>query len=179
EVYLDSIFNMHLPDKYFENTEDITREGIIGNYVHGNEPSHHIQYLYNWTANPWKTQETVRMIIDSKYKPTPDGLSGNDDLGQMSAWYIFSALGFYPVAPGSEYYELGSPLVKSATINLENGKTFNIRAVNQSADNKYVLKAKLNGQDIINNKISHYDIIAGGELTFYMGARSRWSIKHF
>jgi putative alpha-1,2-mannosidase len=119
------------------------------------------------------------MIIETKYKPTPDGLSGNDDLGQMSAWYIFSALGFYPVAPGSEFYELGSPLIKSATINLENGKTFKIRAVNQSPDNKYVLKAKLNGQDIINNKISHFDIMAGGELVFYMGARSRWSIKHY
>jgi len=179
EVYLDSVFNMHLPDKYFENTEDITREGIMGNYVHGNEPSHHIPYLYNWTANPWKTQETVRMIIDTKYKPTPDGLSGNDDLWQMSAWYIFSALGFYPVAPGSEFYELGSPLVKSATINLENGKTFKIRVVNQSKSNVYVQKVTLNGKDIINNKISHFDILTGGELVFYMGVRSRWSIKHY
>jgi predicted alpha-1,2-mannosidase len=179
EVYLDSIFNMHLPDKYFEGTEDITRDGIIGNYVHGNEPSHHIPYLYNWTANPWKTQETVRMICETKYKPKPDGLSGNDDLGQMSAWYIFSALGFYPVAPGSEFYELGSPVIKSAIINLENGKVFKIRTVNQSKGNVYVQKATLNGKDIINNKISHFDIMAGGELVFYLGARSRWSIKHY
>ena len=108
-AYLDSLFTMHLPDEYFEHTEDITREGIIGNYVHGNEPSHHVPYLYNWTDQPWETQSRVRMIINSKYSNTPDGLSGNDDCGQMSAWYLFSALGFYPVAPASDRYEIGSP----------------------------------------------------------------------
>lgn len=173
EVYLDSIFNMHLPDKYFENTEDITREGIIGNYVHGNEPSHHIPYLYNWTANPWKTQETVRMIIDSKYKPTPDGLSGNDDLGQMSAWYIFSSLGFYPVAPGSEFYNIGSPLVVSANINLENGNVFRIRTKNQSPRNVYVQKVLINGKEIKNYQLSHSDIVRGGELVFIMGNKKK------
>src|ERR1700744_2658198 len=104
-------------------TEDITRDGIIGNYVHGNEPSHHVAYLYNWTDQPWKTQERVRMILKKQYRPTPDGLGGNDDCGQMSAWYIFSALGFYPVAPGSDRYSIGSPSVNSAVLNLENGKT--------------------------------------------------------
>jgi predicted alpha-1,2-mannosidase len=173
EIYLDSIFNMHLPDKYFEGTEDITRDGIIGNYVHGNEPSHHVPYLYNWTDNRWKTQETVRMICDTKYKPTPDGLSGNDDLGQMSAWYIFSALGFYPVTPGSELYHIGSPLVVSANINLENGKVFSVRTSNQSAKNVYVQKITLNGKEIKNFKISHFDIMNGGELIFYMGSRKR------
>jgi predicted alpha-1,2-mannosidase len=173
EIYLDSIFNMHLPDKYFEGTEDITRDGIIGNYVHGNEPSHHVPYLYNWTDNRWKTQETVRMICNSKYKPTPDGLSGNDDLGQMSAWYIFSSLGFYPVAPGSEYYQIGSPLVFSAIINLENGKTFRIRTSNQSQKNVYVQKVTINGKEIKDFKLNHFDIINGGELMFYMGNRKR------
>nr|WP_317128482.1 GH92 family glycosyl hydrolase [Hymenobacter radiodurans] len=99
--HLDSLFTMDLPDKFFAETEDITREGIIGNYVHGNEPAHHAAYLYNWTDQPWKTQARVRMILPKMYRPTPDGLGGNDDCGQMSAWYIFSALGFYPVAPAS------------------------------------------------------------------------------
>ncbi len=95
-AHLDSLFNMELDDKYIENTEDITRDGIIGNYVHGNEPGHHIPYLYNWTESPWKTQERVRMIMSTMYGSEEDGLCGNDDAGQMSAWYIFSTLGFYP-----------------------------------------------------------------------------------
>ena len=130
--HLDELFTMHLPDEFFAETEDITREGIIGNYVHGNEPAHHAAYLYNWTDSPWKTQERVRMILKNQYKPTPDGLGGNDDCGQMSAWYLFTALGFYPVAPGSGQYSLGSPVVKTATINLENGRKLTIEACNQS-----------------------------------------------
>ena len=145
-TYLDSLFMMHLPDEFFAETEDITREGIIGNYVHGNEPSHHVPYLYNWTDQPWKTQVRVRQILSSKYSNTPDGLSGNDDCGQMSAWYIFSALGFYPVAPGSDRYSIGSPLVKSASILLENGKTITIEVKNQSEKNIYVQKIMLNGK---------------------------------
>jgi len=92
--HLDSLFSMSLPAHYYEANEDITREGIIGNYVHGNEPSHHVAYLYNWAGAPWKTQEKVRMIIAKMYHPTPDGLGGNDDCGQMSALYLFSASGF-------------------------------------------------------------------------------------
>ena len=114
--HLDSLFTMHLPDKFFEETEDITRDGIIGNYVHGNEPSHHVAYLYNFTDQPWKTQERIRMILKKQYHPAPDGLGGNDDCGQMSAWYIFSSLGFYPVTPGSDQYQLGSPAVIHAVI---------------------------------------------------------------
>ncbi len=128
---LDSLFSMHLPDAFFAETEDITREGIIGGYVHGNEPAHHVAYLYNWTKQPWKTQYQVRKILNMQYKPTADGLGGNDDCGQMSAWYIFSALGFYPVAPGSNEYALGSPLVNHAIIALENGKSFTVNVVNQ------------------------------------------------
>ncbi|MEO7313817.1 MAG: glycoside hydrolase domain-containing protein [Ginsengibacter sp.] len=90
--------------------------------MHGNEPAHHVAYLYNYAGKPWKTQVLIRLILDHQYKPTPDGLGGNDDCGQMSAWYIFSALGFYPVAPGSAEYEIGSPIVNSAVINLENGR---------------------------------------------------------
>ena len=167
--YLDTLFNKYLPDRYFAGTEDITREGLIGTYVHGNEPSHHVAYLYNWTNKPWKTQERVRMICQTMYKPVPDGLSGNDDCGQMSAWYIFSALGFYPVAPGSIYYSIGSPTVVSAVIHLENGKVFSISTKNQSPNNVYVKKVLLNGKPVDNFKISHFDISNGGELLFVMG----------
>jgi predicted alpha-1,2-mannosidase len=169
--YLDTLFTKYLPDEYFAQTEDITREGLIGTYVHGNEPSHHVAYLYNWSAEPWKTQEKVRMICQTMYKPTPDGLSGNDDCGQMSAWYIFSALGFYPVAPASEFYSIGSPTVVNATINLENGKTFRISTLNQSPANIYVQNAILNGKPLTGLKLSHSDIMSGGELQLVMGKK--------
>ena len=169
--HLDSLFTMELPDKFFAETEDITRDGIIGNYVHGNEPSHHVAYLYNWTDQPWKTQERVRMILEKQYKPTPDGLGGNDDCGQMSAWYIFTALGFYPVAPGSAEYSLGSPAVDAATIRMENGKTFTIEAKDQGAKNVYVKKVELNGTPINRRYITHEEIMAGGKLVFYMSEK--------
>ncbi|MGI4728044.1 MAG: GH92 family glycosyl hydrolase [Janthinobacterium lividum] len=165
---LDSLFTMNLPDKYFAETEDITRDGIIGNYVHGNEPSHHVAYLYNWTNQPWKTQERIRMILPKMYKPTPDGLGGNDDTGQMSAWYIFSSLGFYPFAPGSDQYSLGSPAVDGATIQLPEGKTLEIIAKNQSAKNVYVKEVLLNGQALNRNYITHSEIMGGGKLVFVM-----------
>ncbi|SNC77143.1 alpha-1,2-mannosidase, putative [Hymenobacter gelipurpurascens] len=169
--HLDSLFTMHLPDKFFAETEDITRDGIIGNYVHGNEPAHHAAYLYNWTDQPWKTQERVRMIIKRMYHPTPDGLGGNDDCGQMSAWYVFTALGFYPVAPGSDEYALGSPVVQGATLRLENGKTFTIQVKNQSDKNVYVKQATLNGKILTRPFLKHSDIVQGGELVFTMSAR--------
>tara|TARA_R110000868_G_scaffold98706_5_gene271825 strand:- start:27927 stop:30233 length:2307 start_codon:yes stop_codon:yes gene_type:complete len=167
-THLDSLFTMELPDKYFENTEDISREGIIGNYVHGNEPSHHVAYLYNWTDTPWKSQDKIRMILDQKYKTGADGLSGNDDFGQMSAWYIFSSLGFYPVAPGSVDYALGSPSISNAVMNLDNGNSFEVTAKNQSAKNVYVEKVELNGEVLDRPFITHEAIMAGGTLTFYM-----------
>jgi predicted alpha-1,2-mannosidase len=166
--HLDSLFTMNLPDEFFAETEDITREGIIGNYVHGNEPSHHVPYLYNYAGAPRKTQYWVRHIMDTKYLPAPDGLSGNDDCGQMSAWYIFSALGFYPVAPGSDRYDLGSPLIKEAVINLENGKQFTVSTINQSPENIYVKKAELNGKKLDRLWITHEEIMAGGTMVFYM-----------
>jgi predicted alpha-1,2-mannosidase len=168
-LHLDSLFTMELPDKYFAETEDITREGIIGNYVHGNEPSHHAAYLFNWTATPWKTQEKVRMIIPKMYKPTTDGLGGNDDCGQMSAWYIFSSLGFYPVAPASGEYSVGSPLVKSARVKLENGKIFEVEAKAQSEANVYVQGVTLNGVPLKKPSLAHADIMKGGKLVFVMG----------
>lgn len=166
--HLDSLFTMKLEDKYIEKHEDITRDGIIGNYVHGNEPGHHIPYLYNWTGKPHKTQERVRMIMDTMYGPTVDGLCGNDDAGQMSAWYIFSSLGFYPVTPGSPNYAIGSPLVKEAVLHLENGKDLRIIVKNQSKDNIYVNQVTVNGRVINNTTLSHNDIINGGEIIFEM-----------
>ncbi|MET4107149.1 GH92 family glycosyl hydrolase [Hymenobacter sp. UYP22] len=169
--HLDSLFTMHLPDKFFAETEDITRDGIIGNYVHGNEPAHHVAYLYNWTSQPYKTQARVRMILPKMYRPTPEGLGGNDDCGQMSAWYIFSALGFYPVAPGSPEYALGSPAVHGATLNLENGNTFRITVKNQSDKNVYVKEARLNGQKLTRPFLQYADVVKGGELVFTMAGK--------
>ena len=170
---LDTLFSMHLPDEFFAETEDITREGIIGGYVHGNEPAHHVPYLYNWTKQPWKTQEQVRKIMNMQYKPTPDGLGGNDDCGQMSAWYIFSALGFYPVAPGSNEYAIGSPSVNKATINLENGNSFTISVKNQRVKNVYIQKMVLNGKPLLRYFINYDEIINGGELIFIMGDKPK------
>lgn len=170
---LDSLFSMHLPDEFFAHTEDITREGIIGGYVHGNEPAHHVAYLYNWTDEVYKGQAQIRHILNMQYKPTADGLGGNDDCGQMSAWYMFSSMGFYPVSPGSDIYSLGSPLVNNAILKLENGKTFTIEAVNQSDKNVYVQKALLNGKEIINHQIRHTDITNGGKLIFYMSPKPK------
>lgn len=167
--HLDSLFEMDLPDEFIARTEDITRDGIIGNYVHGNEPGHHIVYLYNWTDRPWQTQARVRMIMDTMYGTGPDGLCGNDDAGQMSAWYIFSALGFYPVCPGSTRYAIGSPLVKRAILNLENGERLIIRAENQSAENVYVQKVEINGKVINRRYLEHSELVSGGEITFFMG----------
>lgn len=168
---LDSLFTMHLPDEFFAETEDITREGIIGGYVHGNEPAHHVPYLYNYTSKPYKTQYQVRQILTKQYQPTPDGLGGNDDCGQMSAWYIFSAMGFYPVAPGSVEYAIGSPIINRALLNLENGKTFEIEVKNQGAKNFYIDKLLLNGVELNRLFITHDEIIKGGKLTFVMKAK--------
>ncbi len=167
-AHLDELFTMHLPDSFFAETEDITREGIIGGYIHGNEPSHHVAYLYNWTDDPWKTQERVRMILRNQYHPTPDGLGGNDDCGQMSAWYIFSALGFYPVAPASGQYQLGSPAIKTAVLHLENGKTLTIEARDQSDKNIYVKRVELNGHPLDRRYLTYPDITNGGKLVFFM-----------
>lgn len=169
--HMDELFTMHLPDEFFAETEDVTREGIIGNYVHGNEPAHHAAYLYNWTDHPWRTQERVRMILKNQYRPTPDGLGGNDDCGQMSAWYLFSALGFYPVAPGSDQYQLGSPVIKTAVLRFENGKTLTIEARNQSNENVYVTSVEVNGKRLNRRYLTHSEIMNGGKIVFQMSGK--------
>lgn len=168
-AHLDSLFTMELPDKYFEHTEDITRDGIMGNYVHGNEPSHHVPYLYNYTDRPWMTGKRVRDVLDMMYKPKPDGLSGNDDCGQMSAWYIFSALGFYPMEPGSDRYELGAPIVDRATITMPEGREWRISVDRQSPKNVYVQRVLMNGRPLQGRQLRHDDLMAGGILEFEMG----------
>ena len=167
---LDSLFTMELPAKYYENTEDITKEGLMGNYVHGNEPSQHIPYLYMWTSQPWKTQYRLREIMDRMYRNNIDGLCGNDDCGQMSAWYIFTAMGFYPVCPGSDQYVLGAPYLKEMTVHLENGKDLVIKAPKVSAKNRYVKSVKLNGREYDKAYLTHQDICNGGELFFEMSS---------
>jgi predicted alpha-1,2-mannosidase len=166
--HLDRIFDAEIEEHYIEKNEDITRDGIIGNYIHGNEPGHHIPYLYNWTNEAWKTQSRVRMIMDTMYGDGVDGLCGNDDAGQMSAWFVFSSLGFYPVAPGSPDYSIGSPMVKDASILLTGGRELIINTMNQSESNVYVEKLEWNGQVLESRLINHNELMNGGTLTFFM-----------
>ena len=168
---LDSLFTMELPAKYFEHTEDINEEGLMGNYVHGNEPSHHVAYLYAWTSQPWKGEYRLRQIMDKMYKNKPDGLCGNDDCGQMSAWYVFSVMGFYPVCPGTDQYVLGVPYARAVTLNLENGQKFRVVAPKLSDKHIYVQSVKLNGVPYTKAYITHEDIMNGGELLFEMGTK--------
>ncbi len=161
-------------DELFSTTDKLTgREqpditGLIGQYAHGNEPSHHIAYLYDYAEQPWKTQKLVRKIMDEFYKPEPDGLIGNEDCGQMSAWYVMSASGIYEVTPGLPIYAFGTPLFKEVKYNLENGKSFIIKAPNVSASNIYIKSTKFNGQDYLRSYIAHEDIMKGGVLEFEM-----------
>ena len=165
-AHLDSLFTMELDDAHFAHTEDISRDGIIGNYVHGNEPGHHIAYLYNRAGAPEKTQERVRMICETMYGAGVDGLCGNDDAGQMSAWYLFSALGFYPVAPGSGWYELGSPNLRSATLSVGYGKTLRIVTIGNANDKARIQSVAWNGKAITDWRIAAADLVKGGTLTF-------------
>ena len=155
---------------------DIT--GLIGQYAHGNEPSHHMAYLYNYAGQPWKTQFRVRQIMDQFYKPEPDGLIGNEDCGQMSAWYVLSAAGFYPVTPGSTIYAIGTPLFPEVEFKLENGKSFRIVANDVSEQNIYIQFAVLNNFPYRKSYIDHADLMAGGQLVLQMGPRpnQQWGV---
>ena len=163
---LDTLFTL---EKELSNegfSSDVS--GLIGQYAHGNEPSHHVAYMYAMAGQPHKTQEMIRHICRSQYKDAVDGLCGNDDCGQMSAWYIFSVLGFYPVDPCGGEYILGAPQVPEAEISLPDGKVFRMVAEGLSEDNKYVERVELNGKKLDGLSISHDDVMAGGELRFYM-----------
>ncbi len=140
-----------------------------GRYWHGNEPCHQVAYMFNYAGEPWRTQKYVRHILDTEYLDDAGGLSGNDDAGQMSAWLLFSYMGFYPVCPATPYYMIGSPVFPKLTLNLENGKAFTIIAENASSENIYIQRAELNGQPYTHNYLLHEDIMKGGELHFVMG----------
>lgn len=166
EQWLDNLFTAS-KETSGRHQADIT--GLIGQYAHGNEPSHHMAYLYNYADKPWKTQQRVAEILRTMYNNQPEGLSGNEDCGQMSAWYILSAMGFYPVTPGSNDYVLGSPVFPKTTLKLENGKTFVIEANNVSEENIYIQSVQLNGTAYHKNYIQHADLTKGGTLVIEMG----------
>ena len=157
---------------YKKQIHEITEMLIMnmGQYAHGNQPIQHMPYLYNYAGEPWKTQYHVREIMNKLYTPAPDGLCGDEDNGQTSAWYVFSAMGMYSVAPGTNQYVLGAPLFKKSTLKLENGKTFVINAGNNSAENLYVQKAKLNGKTHTKTYLNHSDITNGGTFNLTMSA---------
>jgi predicted alpha-1,2-mannosidase len=150
---------------------------MMGQYVHGNEPSHHLAYLYDYAGAPWRTQDRLRQIVESQYRPAPDGLVGNDDLGQMSAWLIFTSLGFYPVAPGSNEYVIGRPFVDRAVLHLPNGKTLTVVADHLSASNAFIRSVTLNGKPLTRTFLRHEELLRGGELRFDMSTKAdaTWS----
>ena len=163
EMFLTKLFNS---SSEMSGRKQVDITGVIGQYAHGNEPSHHAAYLYNFVERPEKTQMLVRKIMDELYSPKPDGLCGNEDCGQMSAWYVFSALGFYPVCPGNNQYVIGYPLFDKAEVRLENGKTLTIR---KDGDKPYIQSATLNGKPLTKSYLTYEEIANGGELAFTMG----------
>ena len=173
---LDAMFDQKVDPAQYADVEDMS--GMIGQYIHGNEPSHHLAYLYDYAGEPWRTQERLQQIVQSQYRPAPDGLVGNDDLGQMSAWLLFTAMGFYPVAPASNEYVLGRPFVNRAVLHLPNGKTLTIIADNLSEANGYVQSVSLNGVPLDRTFVRHEELMAGGELRFVMSSKAQatWSL---
>lgn len=172
---LDSVFVMPpvFDESYYRGVIHEIREMQImnmGQYAHGNQPIQHMIYLYNYAGEPWKTQYWVRQVMERLYKPSADGYCGDEDNGQTSAWYVFSAMGFYPVCPGTDQYVIGTPLFKKMTLSLENGKQLTIEAPKNSKSNLYVQKVQINGQAQTKNWISHRDLLKGGRLVFDMGA---------
>ena len=171
---LDDVFNMppDFDDSYYGFTIHEIREMQIvnmGNYAHGNQPVQHLIYLYNYARQPWKTQQRIREVLEKLYSPTPDGYCGDEDNGQTSAWYVFSAMGFYPVCPGTTQYVIGSPLFEKITLEMEDGNIFEINAKNNTSKNIYIQSAELNKAAYNNNWIDHHIIQKGGQLIFNMG----------
>ena len=172
-------------DTFFEMSPDITPPkyvgvvGTIGQYVHGNQPSHHVAYLYDYAGEPWKTQQRVRQICEELYRTGPGGICGNEDMGSLSSWYVLSSMGFYPVTPGSSIYAIGSPLFGEVIIDMGNSKKFIIRALNNSKFNKYIQSATLNGNSLTRTWITQKEITDGGTLIFGMGPEpnKKWGTK--
>lgn len=163
ENWLDQLFNTEI-DHELEEDSDVT--GLIGNYAHGNEPSHHLAYLYNYTDSPWKTQKFTHQIINDLYQDNPDGICGNEDCGQMSAWYVLSSLGFYSISPGSNTYAISSPIFDDIKMELDNGNIFHIQVSRKTKKSKYIQSMRLNGEEYYANFLKHEDILNGGTLEF-------------
>ena len=163
---LDGMFDAPIAPHQYDAVEDMS--GLIGQYVHGNEPSHHLAYLYAYAGQPWRGQARLKQIVDSQYRPAPDGLVGNDDLGQMSAWMIFTALGFYPVAPGSNQYVIGRPFVERAVLHLPSGRRFTVITEGLSDAHPYVGRVFLDGAPLSRSFLRHEEIMRGGTLRFVM-----------
>ncbi|MDB6109629.1 MAG: hypothetical protein JWR69_1379, partial [Pedosphaera sp.] len=174
--YLDTLFTTPMT---LDLGEENDISGLIGQYAHGNEPSHHMAYFYCFAGEPWKAQAMVRRILKEQYDDKPAGLFGNEDCGQMSAWYVMSALGFYPVCPGQPSYVIGSPLFDKAVLKLNNGKTFTIKARDNGPENIYIQSARLNGKPSGGYTLDHAAILAGGELAFTMGNQPQksWGVR--
>lgn len=172
---LDTFFSL----ENSRNEKNDNASGFIGQYAHGNEPSHHVAYLYNYSGQPWRTQFYVSRIMNELYNTSSSGYAGNEDCGEMSTWYVFSALGFYPVNPANGVYVIGSPIFKSAEIQLPEGKTFTVKALKVSDTNIYIQSAKLNGKVFKNNYLTHKELLAGGILEFQMGPKpsAQWGVK--
>jgi predicted alpha-1,2-mannosidase len=173
---LDAMFDQKVDPTMYADVEDIS--GMIGQYIHGNEPSHHLPYLYMYAGAPIKTQSRLKQIVDSQYKPAPDGLVGNDDLGQMSAWLIFTSLGFYPVAPGSNEYVLGRPFVDRAVLHLPNGRSLTIHSVNMTEDARFLKDVLLDGISLDRSFVTHEELMKGGELRFVFSSENDATWSH-
>lgn len=172
---LDSVFAVPpvFDDSYYGQVIHEIREMTVmnmGNYAHGNQPIQHMIYLYNYAGQPWKAQYWLRQVMDRMYTPGPDGYCGDEDNGQTSAWYVFSALGFYPVCPGTDEYVIGAPLFKKATLHFENGNNLVIDAQNNSKENLYIESLRVNGQESPRNYLKHADLLQGGTIEFKMGS---------
>jgi predicted alpha-1,2-mannosidase len=171
ESKLDRLFSEGLGRskwQYYSTMPDAT--GNVGQFVMGNEPSMHIAYLYNLAGKPWKTQKRVRMLMDTWFRNDLMGVPGDEDGGGLSAFYVFSAMGFYPITPGVPEYQIGSPLFSKVKIRLQNGKSFSVTAKNNSAVNKYIQSAKLNGKELTKPVFTHSDLTEGGTLVLEMGS---------
>ncbi|MDE6173455.1 MAG: glycoside hydrolase family 92 protein, partial [Bacteroides sp.] len=173
---LDSVFTVPpvFDDSYYGQVIHEIREMTVmnmGNYAHGNQPIQHMIYMYNYAGQPWKAQYWLRQVMNRMYTPGPDGYCGDEDNGQTSAWYVFSALGFYPVCPGTDEYVLGAPLFKKATLHFENGNSLVIDASNNNSENIYINSLCLDGNEYTKNYLKHEDLLKGGILKFDMGNR--------
>ena len=173
---LDSLFTADSTIEGDLVSADIS--GLIGQYAHGNEPSHHVIHLYNYANRPWKTQELIDRVLKEQYRNAPDGLSGNEDCGQMSAWYVLNSMGFYQVCPGKPVYSIGRPIFDRVDVSLPDRKVFSVVTKNNSGENKYIESATLDGRPLDEPFLTHQDIAGGGTLEIVMTAKpTKWGVK--